>query len=159
MTDAAVLANSTSGAIVVAASGKTSRHELRAAIASLETVGARVAGVVMTMMPTRGPDAYYGQYGGYGGYGGYRLDHGKGPRTTRPARRSTDEPPADATVFDGVQRTEITPDEVTRDGDPLAAASRERNPGPVRSGNAEFDELLAGRKGIDPLDVTTRRRS
>ncbi len=52
MTDAAILAKSTSGAIVVV-STDTNRHQLEAAIETLVTVGARVAGVVMTKVPTR----------------------------------------------------------------------------------------------------------
>jgi len=69
VTDAAILAKSTSGAILIVSSGKPNRHQLSTALEALQTVGAKVAGVAMTMLPTRGPDAYYGQYGGYGQYG------------------------------------------------------------------------------------------
>lgn len=68
VTDGAILARATSGAIVGIASGKTTRHQLKGAIDALQTVDAKVAGVVLTMVPTRGPDAYYGGYG-YGAYG------------------------------------------------------------------------------------------
>lgn len=69
VTDAAILSKATSGALVVTAAGRTTRHQFESALTALETVGARTAGVVMTMAPTRGPDAYaygygyvYGQY-------------------------------------------------------------------------------------------------
>jgi capsular exopolysaccharide synthesis family protein len=69
VTDAAILAKSTSGAIVVVATGRTSRHQLQSAIDALQTVDASVAGIVLSMVPTRGPDSYgYGYGYGYGGY-------------------------------------------------------------------------------------------
>lgn len=68
VTDGAILAKQTSGAIVVAASGRTQRTQLEAALKSLESVDAKVHGVVLTMMPTKGPDAY-----GYGAYGYGRI--------------------------------------------------------------------------------------
>ncbi|PRY64665.1 capsular exopolysaccharide synthesis family protein [Glaciihabitans tibetensis] len=68
VTDAALVSKLTSGALVVVAAGRTHKGEFAGAIAALENVGASVAGVIMTMMPTKGPDAY--GYGGYGyGYG------------------------------------------------------------------------------------------
>jgi capsular exopolysaccharide synthesis family protein len=68
VTDAAILAKATSGAIVVVAAGRTNRHQLSGAVDALQTVDAKVAGVVMSMVPTRGPDAYY-SYGYNYGYG------------------------------------------------------------------------------------------
>ena len=84
VTDAAVLARNVTGAIVVVASGRTSRGQFEGALDALQTVGAKVAGVVVTMLPTRGADAYgYGSYGAYGAYGRY------GTYTeTEPQRRS-----------------------------------------------------------------------
>ena len=67
VTDAAVLSRLTAGAIVVTASGRTSTHQLDGALEALETVGAKVAGLVLTMAPTKGPDSYMYGYGyGYG---------------------------------------------------------------------------------------------
>lgn len=72
VTDAAILSRSATGAIVVVAAGRTTTNQLSGALEALETVGAAVGGVVLTMVPTRGPDAYgYGYGYGYGGYGGY----------------------------------------------------------------------------------------
>ena len=69
VTDAALVSKMTRGALVIAAAGRTDRRELEGAIAALENVGARVSGIIVTMLPTKGADAYgYGRYG-YGGYG------------------------------------------------------------------------------------------
>lgn len=81
VTDGAILAKATSGAIVVVASGQTNRHQLDGAMDALQTVGAKVAGLVMTMVPTRGPDAYYAYGAGYGyGYGYFQEQSAKGRR-------------------------------------------------------------------------------
>jgi capsular exopolysaccharide synthesis family protein len=69
VTDAAVLSKITGGAVVISASGRVKRGELQAALRSLENIGSKVVGVVMTMLPIKGPDSYgYGTYGAY--YGG-----------------------------------------------------------------------------------------
>jgi succinoglycan biosynthesis transport protein ExoP len=68
VTDAALVSKLTRGALVVVAAGRTHKGEFAGAVAALENVGATVAGVILTMLPTKGPDAYgYGRYG-YGGY-------------------------------------------------------------------------------------------
>jgi len=68
VTDAAILSKLTGGAIVVAAAGRTTRQELESALRTLEHIGGKVMGIVMTMLPTKGPDAYgYGNYGSYYG--------------------------------------------------------------------------------------------
>jgi succinoglycan biosynthesis transport protein ExoP len=77
VTDAALVSKFTRGALVVVAAGRTKKAELSSAIAALENVGAPVAGLILTMLPAKGPDAYgYGRYG-YGGYG-YASDTGSG---------------------------------------------------------------------------------
>lgn len=90
VTDAAILARSTSGAILVASAGKVTRHQLEGAVEALHTVGAKVAGFVMSMVPTRGPDSYYSGYGyGYGyGYGGYGYTQEQ-PKAARGRKRKT----------------------------------------------------------------------
>ncbi|TFC01329.1 MULTISPECIES: polysaccharide biosynthesis tyrosine autokinase [Cryobacterium] len=70
VTDAAILAKNVGGAIIVVAAGRTHKNQLRGAIAALGSVGAPVSGLVLTMLPTKGPDAYgYGHYGYGYGYG------------------------------------------------------------------------------------------
>ena len=52
------------GALLIVAAGKTHAPQVESAIATLENVGAPVSGLVLTMLPTKGPDAYgYGRYG------------------------------------------------------------------------------------------------
>ncbi|TFB71827.1 polysaccharide biosynthesis tyrosine autokinase [Cryobacterium glaciale] len=70
VTDAAILATAVGGTIVVVAAGRTHRGQLTGALAALRQVGAHVSGLVLTMLPTSGPDAVGSGYGGYG-YGGY----------------------------------------------------------------------------------------
>lgn len=57
VTDAAVIARRANGALVVAAAGKTTAPRLQTAIESIEKVGAKVLGVVATMVPTNDQDA------------------------------------------------------------------------------------------------------
>ncbi len=79
VTDAAILARGTSGAILVASAGRVTRHQLEGAVEALHTVGAKVAGFVMSMVPTRGPDSYYNGYGYGYGYG-YMQEQPKAAR-------------------------------------------------------------------------------
>jgi capsular exopolysaccharide synthesis family protein len=104
VTDAAILAKATSGALVVVSAGRTNRHQLSSAIDSLLTVGARVAGVVLSMVPTRGPDAYAYAYGyGYGqGYGYVQAQSRSEKRAARRAYRAA--PP----VIERAQRDETS---------------------------------------------------
>lgn len=85
VTDAAVVAKAAGGAIVVVAVGRTTRHQLEGAIDSLDQAGAKVAGLVLSMIPTKGPDSYgYGRYGyGHYGYGYTAAAEPKGRRGRR----------------------------------------------------------------------------
>jgi hypothetical protein len=68
VTDAAVLGALTSGLIMLVRSNSTRREQLKRATATVQGVGATVLGVILNMVPTRGPDAYAYGYGyGYGG--------------------------------------------------------------------------------------------
>jgi succinoglycan biosynthesis transport protein ExoP len=70
VTDGAILARTVGGTIVVCAAGRTHKNQLRGAFSALSNVDAPVSGVVLTMLPTKGPDAYgYGRYGYGYGYG------------------------------------------------------------------------------------------
>ncbi|MFE4727225.1 polysaccharide biosynthesis tyrosine autokinase [Microbacterium sp. NPDC056736] len=63
VTDAAVVSRLTTGAILVAASGWTRKPQLAAAAKALESADAKLLGVVITKLPTKGPDsAAYSQY-------------------------------------------------------------------------------------------------
>jgi succinoglycan biosynthesis transport protein ExoP len=70
VTDAAVLAAHTDGAILIVRAGHTHRDQVRNSIASLRQVGAQLSGVVMNRLPARRPGAGYGY--GYNTYYGPR---------------------------------------------------------------------------------------
>lgn len=85
VTDAAVIGKKTRGIILAAASGKTRKPELQGAIRTLETAGVDLLGVVITMLPTKGPDSY-----GYGAYtygSTHELGGAAGTRAARKAAR------------------------------------------------------------------------
>jgi capsular exopolysaccharide synthesis family protein len=63
VTDAAVLAAMTDGAVVVARSGKTPAAPIRTGLARLRSVDARVLGCVLNMQPTKADEGYYAYYG------------------------------------------------------------------------------------------------
>jgi Mrp family chromosome partitioning ATPase len=67
VTDGAILAAKSDGALVVVRAGKTRRDRLAHAIGMLNDVGATLLGAVLTMMPTRGSGAYSYNYYYYGG--------------------------------------------------------------------------------------------
>lgn len=70
VTDAAVVGKKTSGVIMVVASSRTTKQGFGAAVRTLETAGTNILGVIVTMLPTKGPDSY-----GYGSYGyGHELE-------------------------------------------------------------------------------------
>lgn len=69
VTDAAIISGMTAGALVVAGSGKVKRTELARALASLTSIESNVVGIVLTMLPSKGPDAYNAERYGYYGAG------------------------------------------------------------------------------------------
>jgi len=102
VTDAAILARATSGALMVVSAGRTTKHQLTGATEALNTVGAKLAGFIMSMVPTRGPDSYYSAYGYGYGYG-YRELPAKTSRFSRKKQRSV----GDAPVADEVSLDEL----------------------------------------------------
>ncbi|WP_270352844.1 polysaccharide biosynthesis tyrosine autokinase [Microbacterium testaceum] len=91
VTDAAILSRATSGALMVVSVARTTRHQLTGATEALNTVGAKLAGFVMSMVPTRGPDSYYAAYGYGYGYGyGYKLSPAEQSKSNRKAKKADD---------------------------------------------------------------------
>jgi receptor protein-tyrosine kinase len=70
VTDAAVLAANSDGALVMARFGQTKREQLKHAIGNLKDVGAPLLGAVLTMTPARGNASYSYNY-----YGNGRDEH------------------------------------------------------------------------------------
>jgi succinoglycan biosynthesis transport protein ExoP len=82
VTDAAVLARGCDGAIIVVRHGKVTREQVTRAVDALTTIGARVLGTVLNMVPAGGPMSY--------GYG-YGSDYAS--RTDKPQLSDADSPP------------------------------------------------------------------
>jgi capsular exopolysaccharide synthesis family protein len=81
VTDAAVISRFTSGVLMVAASGTTKKPQLTAAVEKLQAIGSRLFGVIVTMLPSKGPDSY--------GYGAYSYSAPEEPAgTSKGERRS-----------------------------------------------------------------------
>ena len=85
--DAALLAASSDGAILVVHHGETTKDQVAAAVGRIESVGARLIGTVINMspIPKRGRSGY-----GYGYGYGYAPEAGRsksGGKNTRPRRR------------------------------------------------------------------------
>lgn len=102
VTDAAVLARVCDGAVLVARHRRVRREHVAASVAALETVGARLLGTVLTMAPTKGPDAV-----GYGSAYGYRYEQREpGPAIVEADGRAATTPAAkpDASSSDGRAR-------------------------------------------------------
>ena len=90
VTDGAILATLTDGAVLCVHARKTRKEQLEQALSALRAVDAKVLGVVLTMVPTKGPDAYQG-YGS--GYGSYQSDKRKPQMSTEDAVRGLGLPP------------------------------------------------------------------
>jgi succinoglycan biosynthesis transport protein ExoP len=88
VTDAAVLSRAAGGAILVVAVGRVHKGQVKGAFSVLENVDATVSGIVLTMLPTRGADAY-----GYGKYG-YGYGYGYAPATSTDPQPATAQQPA-----------------------------------------------------------------
>jgi capsular exopolysaccharide synthesis family protein len=88
VTDAAVVSRFTSGVLMVAASGTTKKPQLTAAVEKLDAIGSRLFGVIVTMLPARGPDSY--SYGSYSYAENATMESRATARSTR-SRRKSDE--------------------------------------------------------------------
>ncbi len=71
VTDAAVLAAQTRGALLVVRANKTTRDQVRRALRALEAVGATAMGVTLNFVRASELTGYKYGYGGYGGYASY----------------------------------------------------------------------------------------
>lgn len=91
VTDAAVLAADSDGALLIAKYASTKREQLAHGVASLENVGARILGTIFTMKSGRSKDNYY--YGYHGESDGKQSSHRAERRWSILGRRvQTNEP-------------------------------------------------------------------
>jgi len=94
MSDAAILAKITGGALVVAAADRVHRQQLAAGLGSLEDVGARVLGVVLNRMAHKQADTFsYYDYASMGTRAGSKSKQARtataGPKPKRLSRPGT----------------------------------------------------------------------
>jgi receptor protein-tyrosine kinase len=95
VTDGAILAANSDGALVMARFGQTKREHLTHAIGNLTDVGASVLGAVFTMTPTRGGGRYSYNYNyNYGYYGDDRRESA----SESPVQTDTAASPAESTI-------------------------------------------------------------
>ncbi len=87
ITDAAILASLTSGAILAVRCGTTTRDQLRRAAEALNAVDATILGAVLNMVPRRGTDSYRSYAYGYG--------YGDAPRSRTAAGSKSDAKPVE----------------------------------------------------------------
>jgi capsular exopolysaccharide synthesis family protein len=89
VTDAALLASQSDGAILVVRHGKTTADQVRAAADRLTSVGAETAGVIFNMTPAKGSGEYgYGYGYGYEPEAVTHADSARGRASKRSDRRS-----------------------------------------------------------------------
>lgn len=91
VTDAAVLSRLTGGAIVVAGAHTVHRHQLQEGIRALETVNARVLGIVLNRVARKQSETYAYDYSSQTAPG-TRTTSERRSSTSPPARRSTKRP-------------------------------------------------------------------
>lgn len=103
VTDAAVLAQQVGGVVLVIGSSKVKSAELEKSLRALEMVDADLLGVVLNLLPARGPDAY-----AYG-YSSYHISTGTTRvNAARPARRlSNAGDSTDSRVASGYQQVPV----------------------------------------------------
>jgi non-specific protein-tyrosine kinase len=87
VTDAAVIAPETTGALIVVHYGTTRTEQLRRTAGALTSVGARTLGAVINFAPRRGPDAYYYGYS-YGYVNGSKPAASPAPAYARAVSRA-----------------------------------------------------------------------
>ncbi|WP_099331976.1 polysaccharide biosynthesis tyrosine autokinase [Actinomyces minihominis] len=82
VTDAALIAKGVGGALMVTAVGQSRRDALDEALNTMGAIDANVLGIVMTKVPTKGPDAY--SYNTY-----YTQPEASGPKWQKPGHAGT----------------------------------------------------------------------
>ncbi|MFF2487709.1 polysaccharide biosynthesis tyrosine autokinase [Microbacterium sp. NPDC058062] len=150
VTDAAILAKATSGAILVVSAGHTNRHQLSGAVDALNTAGAHIAGIAITMVPTRGPDSYAYGYG-YGTYG-YGYVEEKPAKKVKKAKAAPAPTPTRPAA--GPVRTAAPAAPAGRPAKPAAPAARPAPAAaPARSIPASADEAGGSDDGLTIDDI------
>lgn len=118
VTDAAVLAHSADGAIVVATVGKTTYEVLGKSLTHLQRAGGRALGIVLNRVPRRGAGAAYYGYQYHGDY--YRAD--ADDRSAQPETAAPEDSPAASVSEPKIDPSEGVPTSRSGRSDRRAAA-------------------------------------
>jgi capsular exopolysaccharide synthesis family protein len=81
VTDAAVLSQQVGGVVLVVGSSRVKSSDVQKSIAALDMVDAAVLGVVMNLLPNKGPDAYAYTYYAYEESGGKKVSDSSAQRS------------------------------------------------------------------------------
>jgi capsular exopolysaccharide synthesis family protein len=103
VTDAAILATNSDGALIMARFGQTKREQIAHAVGNLEDVGATILGAVFTMTPARGGASYSYSYSYYGNDNARRPSRREPP--AEPAALNPPPPSADVAQPSGRRQT------------------------------------------------------
>lgn len=83
VTDGSVLAQQVGGVLLVVGASKTKNQDVEKSLASLRLVEANLLGVVLNLLPTKGPDAYAYSYESYQAPTGTAPKKRKSPRSSK----------------------------------------------------------------------------
>jgi capsular exopolysaccharide synthesis family protein len=111
VTDGAILAAKSDGALIMARYGETKREQLAHAVGTLEDVGATLLGTVFTITPTRGHSSYHYSYN-YSYYGEERTG-----AKTESAATEVKGGARNAATADGVDVEVEAPRDLSKHGD------------------------------------------
>jgi capsular exopolysaccharide synthesis family protein len=116
VTDAAILAKLTGGALVVVGADKLHRNQLGESVGALETVGARILGIVLNRQPRKQSDSY--------AYYDYAPGSGAGGSTGRKGRKRRRRPTSSRTAGTSATAGPTTPDRTPEESRPTSSLFR-----------------------------------
>lgn len=88
VTDAAILAKVVDETIVAVGVNRTTKSQLSATLTALQNASVTPAGIVLTLLPTKGPDAYEYGYYNYYYYGNDEDSSDDSPRSARAEKKA-----------------------------------------------------------------------
>jgi receptor protein-tyrosine kinase len=144
VTDAAILASSSDGAILIARHGKTTRDQISVAVGRLESVAAHLLGTVANMTPAR-----RGSYG-YGYSYGYAPEAGRSKKDT--SSKKKDAPPKKKDI--SPKNKDVSPKKTGthQDETSVKLSRKERRKQKKQASqitvDSDFPALLARTKGV-----------
>lgn len=150
VSDAAVLARSADGAVLVARYGKTRREQLTSAIADLDAVKARLIGTALTMVPARGQRSLRGHDEDYAALAA--VSESEWSAASLSGSPTGPAPGPDDALEPGDGRHEGARHEVGRERDRDRDGSRDGAREGARGGGRQPEEATSGQRFADSVD-------